>query len=146
MSGCEVCIRGYNYNFTRHLLGIKVPSLRLELRVLPLLVCRSVGPDSAIKHSYREIFSSVINEHGGLNVLTLGMICLQRESLEDGFRFKPDTIIRSDKFHYIDGTTSSYIALNVKDSEIIFSRVVRSPSHRLFMKLEVYNKRAKFCC
>lgn len=53
-------------------------------------------------------------------MLTLGRICLQRESLEDCFTFKTDTIIRSDKFHYIDGTTSSYIYidLNLKDSDI----------------------------
>lgn len=123
VSGCEVCILGYDDNFTWHLLGIKLPSLRLDLPVLPLLVCHSVGPDNAIKHSYREIFPSVINEHRGLNVLTLDMIRLQREYLVDCFKFKTDTIICSDKFHYIDGTTRSYIALNVKDSEIICSGI-----------------------
>lgn len=70
VSGCEVCIRGYSDNFTWHLLGIKLPSLRLDLPVLTPLVCHSVGPDNAIKHSYREIFCSLINEHRGLSVLT----------------------------------------------------------------------------
>jgi hypothetical protein len=66
---------------------------------LPLLTCgNSVGSGNAVKHSYREIYSSVINESSRCNVLAVEMIFRQKVSRVSLVYYETHAVIFHHKF------------------------------------------------